>query len=204
MSLKRMIARWKNPHNLTRIHLERLVQTGLATVGDHSYGAPRVRFAEGAKLTIGRFCSFADNVEIFLGGNHRTDFITTYPFSDFAGRWPSAKGLPSVLASRGDVTIGSDVWVGTGVMILSGVHIGHGAVLAAGCVVSRDVLPYTIVAGNPARAVRTRFSPDQVAGLLDTAWWNLGDVQLAPLIPFMTSTDVDAFLAGLRSGQRGN
>ena len=124
-----------------------------------------MRFPEaGRHLTIGRYCSIADKVEILLGGGHRLDWATTYPFAAMAGLWPGVDASVDDQASRGDVTIGSDVWLGSGCLILSGVTIGHGAVIGAHAVVSRDVPPYAVVVGNPGRVVRSRFDPGLVAG----------------------------------------
>jgi acetyltransferase-like isoleucine patch superfamily enzyme len=197
MSLRRLIARRTNPHNLTRLHLAALVRKGRAHVGDYSYGAPKIRFADGARLEIGRFCSFADQIEIFLGGNHRLDFATTYPFHMFEALWPGSSALPSNVCSRGDVVIGSDVWVGSGVRILSGVTIGHGAAIGAGAVVTRDIPPYAIVGGNPASVLRYRFEPAVVARLIATRWWDRSDAEIRALMPKLQSADVEALLAVL-------
>ena len=97
--LRKHLGRPRNPHNLTRLHLERYVERHGFEIGDHSYGAPKIRWwGEEARLTIGRFCSFADHVEIFLGGNHHADWVTTYPFPSFPARWPKAPRLNPVAA----------------------------------------------------------------------------------------------------------
>ena len=117
-----------------------LAETRGWQIGEFSYGRPKVRFAEaGAVLTIGRYCSIADQVEILLGGNHRVDWVTTYPFSAQRALWKKAPKTADYHASRGDVTIGNDVWIGSGAMILSGVTVGDGAVIAARAVVTKDV-----------------------------------------------------------------
>ena len=147
-------------------------------VGDHSYGAPTLRWwGEGARLRIGKFCSIARDVTIYLGGNHRTDWITTYPFSVMSPwrRWTRQDGHP---ATRGDVIIGNDVWLAEGCTIFSGVRIGDGAVVAGRAVVTREVPPYAIVAGNPARVVRYRFSEAEIKELLALQWWDWGDARI--------------------------
>jgi acetyltransferase-like isoleucine patch superfamily enzyme len=189
MNLRYRLRNWRNPHNATQHHLAGLVRRYGFQIGGHSYGRPKVRFPEcGAKLTIGRFCSIADRVEILLGGNHRTDWVTTFPFGAFSELWPQRDPAPSDYhASRGDVWIGSDVWLGSGAMILSGVTVGHGAVVAARAVVTKDVPPFGIVGGNPARLIRTRF-PDPVAtALLESAWWDLPDAEILHLVPLLSS-----------------
>ena len=189
-----------NPHNLTRVHLARLAGKHGFSIGDHSYGAPKLRFASsGAKLRIGKYCSIADNVEIFLGGNHRTDFLTTYPFGALKHLWPEARDLPDPATSRGGVTIGHDVWIGSGATILSGVTIGDGAAIGARAVVTRDVAPYAIFAGNPATFVRTRFAPQIIAQLQDIAWWDLPDDSVAKLARFLQSDRIDIAIEAVRT-----
>ena len=187
-----------NPHNLTRTHLAPACTRFGYQVGDHSYGAPKLRFASrAAQLTIGRFCSFADGVEIFLGGNHRTDFVTTYPFGALKGRWPGAAALPDPATGHGDVVIGNDVWIGSGAVILSGVSIGDGAVIGTRAVVTRDVPAYGIVAGNPARLIRHRFDEATIAALLAARWWDLPDRVIDRLAPLLQSADMAAALEAI-------
>jgi len=188
---------WRNPQNETRIHLAGLARRYGFDIGAHSYGRPKVRFPEsGRKLSIGRYCSIADRVEILLGGDHRLDWASTFPFAAFAEVWPAAED-GRYHASRGDVVIGHDVWIGSGAMILSGVTIGHGAAVAARAVVTKDVPPYAIVGGNPARAIRTRFDGATVAALLDAAWWDLPDAEVAGLIPLLQSDRVHDLIAAV-------
>ena len=145
---------------------------------------------------IGRFCSIAIDVTISLG-NHRTDIVSTYPFSTLAPWWPEASGYPDRTTS-GDVVIGNDVWIGKGVFISSGVTVGDGAVLAAGSVVTRDVPPYAIVGGVPAKVIKYRFSPEVIASLLNIAWWDWSDEEVARHLPLMM-TDVNAFIDACKS-----
>nr|WP_047574232.1 CatB-related O-acetyltransferase [Methylobacterium sp. ZNC0032] len=190
-----------NPDNQTRLHLAKLVarRPGQFTIGPYTYGRPKVRFPESAaRLVIGRYGSIADGVEILLGGNHRLDWATTYPFPALPGLWPQAAGMSGHDTTRGDVVIGHDVWLGSQCMIMSGVTIGHGAVVAARAVVTRDVPPYAIVAGNPARIVRYRFDEARIAALVETAWWNRPRAEIEPLIPLLLSERIDALLEALR------
>lgn len=187
-----------NPHNLTQIHLAHHIarRTGRIDIGGWTYGRPKLRFAEsGASLAIGRYGSIADGVELLLGGNHRTDWATTYPFPALPGLWPEATGTADFTRSRGDIVIGHDVWIGSQAMILSGVTIGHGAVIAARAVVTRDVPAYAIVAGNPARVVRERFDATTIDALLASAWWDLPRAEIVRLLPLLMSGDIARVLA---------
>lgn len=167
---------------------------GRIRIGTGTYGAPRIRWwGENANLSIGKYCSIAEGVEIFLGGNHRTDWVTTYPFS-LSRAWPEARGMLGHPATRGDVRIGNDVWLGAGCVVLSGVTIGHGAVVGCRAVVSRDIPDYAIVAGNPATVVRMRFRPEVVSQLLASAWWDEPKAVLRTHVRSMLSPDVECFL----------
>ena len=111
-ALRGLLRKRLNPHNQTRLHLAALIarRPGQIAVGAWTYGRPKVRFPEsGARLTIGRYGSIADGVEILLGGNHRTDWVTTYPFPALPGLWPEAAAIEGSDTTRGDVTIGHDV-----------------------------------------------------------------------------------------------
>jgi acetyltransferase-like isoleucine patch superfamily enzyme len=147
-------------------------------IGEFTYGIPTV-FAgflhPEVKLKIGRFCSIAEGVTIYLGGSHRTNLVTTYPFGAFPDDWPKAEQLRYEdvgAVSRGDVVIGNDVWIGHRASILSGVTIGDGAVIGAESVVVNDVQPYSIVAGNPARLIRKRFDEETIRKLSELKWWD--------------------------------
>lgn len=184
-----------NAANQTRLHLAQLVvrRPGQFVIGPYTYGRPKVRFSEsGAKLTIGRYGSIADGVEILLGGNHELGWATTYPFPALPRLWPEAAGMSGHHTTRGDVTIGHDVWLGSQCMILSGVSIGHGAVVAARAVVTRDVPPYAIVAGNPARIVKRRFDDARIEQLLASRWWLRPEAEIRKLIPVLMSDRLDA------------
>ena len=166
-------------------------------IGLGSYGMPKVHdWQEGSTLRIGNYCSIADNVQIFLGGHHRTDWVSTYPFPAYL---PEASHIKGYGGTRGDVEIGSDVWLCANCVILSGVNIGHGAVVANGAVVSRDVEPYAVVAGNPAEIVRWRFAENTRSALLEIAWWNWPEEEIRAAVSLLCSEDITAFLAYARS-----
>ena len=169
-------------------------------IGEWSYGRPNVmRPDQTTQLEIGRFCSIADGVRILLGGEHRTDWVTTYPFPSIFPERFSAEGHP---ASKGNIVIGNDVWLCAGSTILSGVTIGDGAVVGAGCVVTRDVEPYAIVAGNPARVVRFRFDPSIISRLEKLAWWNWPMSRIEELAPLLLSNRIEDFLAQASGEER--
>lgn len=152
----------------------------------------------GDRLIIGKFCQIAAGVEFVMNGaNHQLNAATTYPFYTLEG-WNMAPPPLSALPFKGDTVIGNDVWIGQQATILPGVHVGDGAIIGARSVVSRNVPPYTIVAGNPARIVRQRFDDDLIALLLRFRWWDLPVAEINSLIPILTSPDLGALRAFLQ------
>jgi len=126
---------------------------------------------EGDKLVIRKFCAIASGATFLLnGGNHLTNTLSTFPFGIFGGGWSAA--LPDTWPSRGDTVIGNDVWIGYRATILPGVTVGDGAIIGAMSVVTADVPPYAVVAGNPARVLRRRFSDADIDRLLTLRWWD--------------------------------
>lgn len=167
-------------------------QSPYVQIGDFTYGNPKIlSWNEGNYLKIGKYCSIADNVTILMGGEHRVDWVTTYPFSAVNQKFSAITGHPK---TKGDIVIGNDVWIGTNATIMSGVTIGDGAVIGAGSLVVRDVKPYEIVGGNPACHIRFRFSEEIVKDLLHIAWWNLAQEKIESLIPFLLSDDIRTFI----------
>jgi acetyltransferase-like isoleucine patch superfamily enzyme len=166
-------------------------------VGNYTYGQHYIklfRFGENAKLTIGKFCSISSDIKIFLGGNHRTDWITTFPFGHihqniFNGF--NGEGHPK---TNGDVVIGNDVWIGHGVTIMSGVHIGDGAVIAANAHVVKHVEPYSIVGGNTARLIKYRFDQSTINQLLKIQWWHWPVEKINHNLPLLCSSNIDQLL----------
>lgn len=126
----------------------------------------------GDKLIIGKFCMIASGVTFIMNGaNHLTESISTYPFAIFGADWKDAmegKTYPT----KGDTIIGNDVWIGYNATIMAGVTIGDGAIIATNATVVKDVAPYTIVGGNPAKEIRKRFSNAEIERLLDLKWWD--------------------------------
>ena len=181
--------------NYTRDVLAHKVDQQVHDIGAYTYGSPQVHWwRPDARLIIGRYCSIAGGVNIFLGGNHRLDWVTTYPFSDLVKEWPSAAGIGGTPVTKGDVKIGNDVWIGSFATILSGVTIGNGAVIGAGAVVGRDVPPYGIAVGNPARVIRYRFSEETIERLQKIQWWNWAVPDVMKALPSMLQADLSEFL----------
>ncbi len=167
-------------------------------IGEFTYGIPVIRWwGENAKLKIGRYCSIAANVKIYLGGNHRHHCVTTYPFASppMNKDWPNAnqRGLPTLPATKGNVGIGHDVWIGDDTVILSGVTVGHGAVIAARTVVTKDIPPYAIAGGNPFKIVSYRFSREEISMLLEMKWWDWSPVIVNQFVPYLCAENVADF-----------
>lgn len=135
------------------------------------------------KLIIGKFCMIASDVKFIMGGaQHITDGITAYPFDIFHEDWKhKMKGIS--YPKKGDTIIGNDVWLGYQSTILSGVKIGDGAIVGTASVVTKDVPPYTIVGGNPAKIIRPRFDPNTINQLLKLKWWNWDIKKISKHIP---------------------
>jgi acetyltransferase-like isoleucine patch superfamily enzyme len=172
-----------------------LVRSGVVEVGRHTYPAPPpvvVYRGDDASVRIGSFTSIATGVEIVPGGGHHVDWVTTFPLR-------LKFGLPGALedghpGSKGPIVIGNDVWLGRNSLVLSGVTIGDGAVVAAGAVVTADIPAYAIAGGVPAKVIRYRFSPDQIAALLRIRWWDWPDDVIAARVDLLCGGDVDEFI----------
>ena len=150
------------------------------------------------RLIIGKFCQIAAGVEFVMNGaNHQMNAVSTFPFYTLEG-WDAPPPSPADLPLKGDTVIGNDVWIGQNAVILPGVHIGDGAIIGASSVVGRDVEPYAIVVGNPARPVRKRFDDELTALLLRFRWWDKSVEEIDSLIPLLTDGDPDRVRAKLR------
>ena len=168
------------------------VRFPMYNIGKGSYGELRIEsWKGGGDFRMGAYCSVAKGAKVLLGGEHRHDWVTTFPFSALLASARHIKGHP---ASKGDVVVGNDVWIGTDALITSGVTIHDGAVIGARAVVTKDVPPYAIVVGNPARVIRFRFPEAIVARLLATKWWQWDDERIALAMPDLLSSDVERFL----------
>lgn len=165
------------------------------SVGDFTYGTPEIKnYDPNTCLTIGRYCSFAARVAIIMGGEHRMDLATSYPFAEVADPWPETKNISGMTGSKGDIIIGNDVWVGFGATILSGVTIGNGAAIGAGALVCRDVAPYAVIGGNPGKVLKMRFEQELITRLLKLAWWDWPEDKVRKNVELICSPDISALL----------
>ena len=145
----------------------------------------------GDRLIIGKFCQIAAGVEFVMNGaHHQMNAVTTFPFYTLEG-WDMDPPGKADLPLKGDTVIGNDVWIGQNAVILPGVHIGDGAIIGANSVVGRDIEPYTIAVGNPARAVRKRFDDELTGLLLRFRWWDKSIEEINELIRILTCGDLD-------------
>ncbi|REE81999.1 acetyltransferase-like isoleucine patch superfamily enzyme [Lutibacter oceani] len=160
------------------------------SVGAGTYGTPKIlEWKEGTTLKIGNYCSIAPNVSILLGGEHQSEWISSYPFKtissfDISINYNEHK-------SKGDVIIKNDVWIGYSSIILSGVTIGNGAIIGAGSVVTKDVPDYAIVGGNPAKLIRFRFNEEIIKTLLEIEWWKWETKRINDNIDILCSGDFE-------------
>lgn len=144
----------------------------------------------GDKLIFGKFCQIATGVRFIMNGsNHPMDGFSTYPFKVFGDSWANA---PMDVINKGDTVIGNDVWIGNSATIMQGVNIGDGAIIGTNALVTKDVEPYTIVGGNPAKPIRKRFSEEVIASLLDIAWWNWPMDKIAQNLDVIMGADIEA------------
>ena len=148
----------------------------------------------GDRLKIGKFCSIACGAKfIFTSANHKMASLSTYPFPIFFAEWGlDAKNIRDAWDNKGDIVVGSDVWIGYEAVILSGVHIGDGAIIGARAVVTKDVAPYTIVGGVPAKPIRRRFDDETIEKLESLRWWDWDAEKIRACIPAIQSGDIAA------------
>ncbi len=165
------------------------------SIGEFTYGMPEIRnFDNKTKLSVGKYCSFGAHVSILLGGEHRTDLATTYPFPEIPEPWEETSGITGMTTSKGDISIGNDVWIGHGSIILSGATVGDGAVIGAGALICKDVPPYSIVGGNPAKLLRMRFEQETVQRLLKLAWWDWPAAKVRENVALICDANIEALL----------
>ena len=173
-----------------------MLENGYLQVGKCTYGYNNLRIdmyqGSEAKVVIGKYCSIAKDVGVITGGIHPMDRVSTYPFRiQFNLKGKYKDGMPY---TKGDIVIGNDVWIGTNVTILSGVKVGDGAVIATNSILSKDVPPYAVVGGNPARIIRYRFSQEVIDELLEIKWWDWSDEKVIESITQLSSKNIEEFI----------
>ena len=148
------------------------------------------------RLIIGKFCSIACGAKfLFNSANHALRSLSNYTFPLFFEEWGlNKKNVASAWDNKGDIIIGNDVWIGYEAVIMAGVHIGDGAVIAARAVVTKDVPPYTIVGGTPARKIRMRFEEETIAKLQQIQWWNWPVEKIRRSLPYIMEGTVDRLI----------
>lgn len=147
-------------------------------------------------IILGKYNSIGRDCDFFLHANHRHDWITTTsqllgPVTEQIAQMHMGMGHPSC---KGDIIIGNDVWIGAKSTIMSGIKIGNGAVVAAGSVVTKDIEPYSLVGGNPAKHIKYRFTKDQIDDLLEIAWWNWTESKIKEESMILWSQDINSFI----------
>ncbi len=165
---------------------------GKVTIGKHTYGSPLIQSVwKNNKVTIGDYCSISTDVILIPGMGHllskeyRNFYVSTYPFNLLKKNcWKPEYEHPS-RKNDGIITIGNDVWIGARAIINPGVQVGDGAVIGSGSVVTHDVEPYAIVAGNPAKVINYRYNQEQINKLLKIAWWNWDEKKIIENLDFI-------------------
>ena len=163
-----------NLHSARKVCLDEGNELVCVSIGVGSYivGASLEFGSTQGHVLVGNYSSIGHRIRFIAGLNHNGSFISTYPFRDFFG--DSAEGVINSYfeTNHNQVIIGSDVWIGADVTLLGGVRIGNGAIIGAGAVIAKDVPPYAVVVGNPARVIKYRFSPEEISFLQRLRWWN--------------------------------
>ncbi|MCB8816124.1 Vat family streptogramin A O-acetyltransferase [Desulfosporosinus shakirovi] len=192
---------YPNERIKTVCYIKNLPKRANVEIGDYTYYSDNKNSPEdfhnniehhyeflGDKLIIGKFCAIAEGIRFIMNGaNHRMDGITTYPFNIFAGGWEKVTPTVEQLPFRGDTVIGNDVWIGQNVTIMPGVKIGDGAIIAANSTVVKNIEPYTIYGGNPARFIKKRFTDKNIELLLELQWWNWDESKIFENLELLTS-----------------
>lgn len=199
---------YPRPHDKSIVYLKNVISSPNIEVGDYTIYNDFVNGPEhfqqdcvlyhypvnGDKLIIGRFCSIACGVRfLFTSGNHSLSSLANYSFPVFFDEWGlNGNNITSAWDNKGDIVIGNDVWLGYESIIMSGVHIGDGSVVGARAVVTKDVPPYTIVGGVPAKPIRRRFDESTVEKLLALRWWDRDEEWIRANLMYIQSGNLEA------------
>lgn len=178
------------------IHNQLILNDGIK-IGRYTYGIKNstilfVKTDSPINVEIGNFCSFAEGVKLLVNLNHRLSCPSTFPFKTLFFR--NDERLNKDATSKGPIKIGHDVWIGQDAIVLSGVEIGTGAVVGAGAVVTKDIPPYAVAVGVPAKVIKFRFPENIILRLLKSEWWNLPDNDLMSMKDFFYTDNIDSFL----------
>lgn len=180
------------------IYLKNVIKSPFIEVGDytiyHDFDNPldfetkcvlyHYPYVNNDRLKIGRFSSIACNAKfLFNGSNHTLRSLSTYPFAIMQDEWGLDCPVTDAWDNKGDIVVGNDVWIGFEAVIMAGVTIGDGAIIASRAVVNKDVPPYTIVGGVPAKPIRKRFSDEKIKELMEMKWWNWSDEAIERKLP---------------------
>lgn len=195
------------PHHHKLCFLKNIIKNPNILVGDYTYYddfenvenfEKNVKYHfdfTGDKLIIGKFTMIASGVKFIMNGaNHLTSGLSTYPFSIFGNGWENAmenKTFPN----KGDLIVGNDVWIGHNATLMAGITVGDGSIIATNSTVVKDVPPYAIVGGNPAKVIRHRFSDETISKLLEIKWWDWDIRKITENLQHLTSGDVDKLLS---------
>jgi virginiamycin A acetyltransferase len=187
----------------TMVYLKNCVKSPFIEVGDfsfyHDFENPldfeqkcvlyHYPYVNNDRLIIGKFCSIAYGAKfLFNGANHTLNSASTYPFPVMANEWDLQMPVSDAWDNKGDIVIGNDVWIGFEAVIMAGVTIGDGAIIGSRAVVTKDVEPYSIVGGMPAKLIRKRFPEEQIAKLLQVKWWNWSEEKIKQNIEKLTDS----------------
>ena len=194
-------------HDKETVYLKNIITRPSIEVGDYTMYNDYVRDprefeknnvlyhypVNGDRLKIGKFCSIACGAKfIFTSANHALGSLSTYPFPIFFEEWGlDPKDISSAWYNKGDIEVGNDVWIGFEAVILSGVKIGDGAIIGARAVVTKDVEPYAIVGGVPAKPIRKRFDDETIEKLMKLRWWDMDEEAIRRSIGAIKAGDVD-------------
>lgn len=157
-------------------------------IGKYTYGFESTKiytWGEDIDIRIGRFTSIGAGLKLFCGGNHSTSFVSSYPFGSIYNNRLKINTNKQIVFSNGNICIGNDVWLGRDVTIMSGITIGDGSVIAANSHIVKDIEPYSIYGGNPAKLIRYRFSEEIIDMLLKLQWWNYEDSIIEKIYPIL-------------------
>ncbi len=190
----------------TTVYLKNVIKNPRIIVGDftihHDFADPTDFETENVlyhypvnkdKLIVGKFSSIACGAKFIMNGaNHKLGSFTTYPFPVVSEDWDLKQEASEAWDNKGDVVIGNDVWIGFEALILAGVHIGDGAIIAARSLVTKDVPPYTIVGGSPARVIKKRFNDEVIGVLQKLKWWDWDIKKIKENIPALCDGDLKA------------